>query len=66
MQTNMGTVDRAIRALVGLVLIALAFAGALPWWVGLIGLIPLGTAALASCPAYTMLGIRTCRAPTRP
>ncbi len=66
MQTNIGAVDRALRVLLGVALIALAFAGMVPWWVGLIGLVPLGTAALASCPLYTVLGIRTCRAPTRP
>jgi O-antigen ligase len=56
---NAGTVDRALRAIVGLVLIALALTGTIGAW-GWIGVIPLATAALGWCPAYTLLGIKTC------
>ena len=56
---NAGTVDRALRAIVGLVLIALAFTGTIGAW-GWIGVVPLFTAALGWCPAYTLLGIKTC------
>jgi O-antigen ligase len=55
---NAGTVDRALRAIVGLVLIALALTGTIGAW-GWIGVIPLATAALGWCPAYTLLGIKT-------
>jgi hypothetical protein len=55
---NMGMIDRAIRAVVGLGLIYWAVTGGPVWaW---IGLVPLLTAAIASCPAYSLLGINTC------
>lgn len=57
---NMGAADRAIRAIVGLVLIALVFVGPQTPW-GWIGLIPLATAVLSWCPAYSLIGIRTSR-----
>jgi hypothetical protein len=61
MQTNMGAADRVLRAVLGVVLILLPFVAGLPWWVAVIGLVPLATAALRSCPVYSLLGIRTCR-----
>lgn len=64
MQTNVGNVDRAVRAVLGLVLILLPFVAGLPWWVALIGAVALGTAAMRSCPLYTLLGVRTCRRTT--
>lgn len=56
---NVGSTDRAIRAVVGLALIALTLMGTLPVW-GWIGVIPLATAAIGWCPAYTLFGIKTC------
>ena len=56
---NAGTLDRALRAILGLVLIALALTGTIGAW-GWIGVIPLVTAALGWWPAYTLLGIKTC------
>ena len=58
MQINMGSVDRGARVVVGLVLISLVFIGPQTPW-GWIGLIPLATALIGWCPAYTLLGIRT-------
>lgn len=60
MKTNVGTLDRALRAIVGIVLLALVFVGPQTLW-GLIGIIPLGTAVFSSCPAYSLLGMKTCR-----
>lgn len=60
MTHNVGTLDRALRAIVGVVLIALVFVGPQTPW-GWIGLIPLGSALVGFCPLYTLLGIRTCR-----
>jgi hypothetical protein len=57
---NMGTVDRALRAIVGLVLISLVFVGPQTAW-GWIGIIPLATAVISWCPAYSLLGMRTCK-----
>lgn len=59
MLRNVGTVDRVLRTLVGLVLIALTLTGAIGVW-GWIGLVPLATALIGFCPAYPLLGINTC------
>ncbi|MBK8639674.1 MAG: DUF2892 domain-containing protein [Chromatiaceae bacterium] len=56
---NTGTIDRALRAIVGLLLIGLTLTGIIGVW-GWIGVVPLATAALGWCPAYTLLGIKTC------
>jgi Protein of unknown function (DUF2892) len=58
---NEGSLDRAVRVVAGLVLLSLVFVGPKSLW-GLIGLVPLATGLLGSCPAYTLLGIRTCPA----
>jgi hypothetical protein len=59
MDKNVGTVDRLVRMIVGLALIALVFVGPQTAW-GWIGVVPLLTASLSWCPLYTVLGIRTC------
>jgi len=59
MVENIGTIDRTARIVVGLVLLSLIFIGPQTWW-GLIGLVPLATAFMRSCPAYTLLGVNTC------
>jgi hypothetical protein len=56
---NVGTIDRAIRAIVGLGLIALVFVGPQTVW-GWIGVVPLVTAIIGWCPPYALLGINTC------
>ena len=61
MNVNIGTVDRGIRAIVGIVLLALIFVGPQSLW-GLIGLVPLATALMGYCPAYSLIGIKTCQA----
>jgi Protein of unknown function (DUF2892) len=62
MQANVGTVDRVIRIVAGVALIGLAVAGKIGVW-GYIGIVPLATALFRFCPAYTLLGIRTCPLP---
>jgi hypothetical protein len=52
--------DRVLRAVVGLALIALVFVGPQTAW-GWIGLVPLATAIFGWCPPYALLGISTCR-----
>jgi hypothetical protein len=59
MQTNVGGIDRIVRAVIGLALIALTWAGTISPW-GWIGVMPLLTAALGFCPIYTMLGFSSC------
>jgi len=59
MDKNVGSVDRVLRAVVGLALIAIALVGPKTPW-GWIGLVPLITAGMSWCPLYTVLGIKTC------
>ena len=61
MEKNVGSMDRTLRIAVGLGMLSLVFLldGGLRW-IGLLGLVPLSTALLGYCPAYTLLGIRTC------
>ena len=59
MKVNVGLIDRLARALLGIVLLALTFTGAIGLW-GWIGVVPLATAALGFCPLYTVLGLSTC------
>ena len=59
-KTNVGGADRILRIVVGLVLIALVFVGPKTAW-GWIGIIPLATGFLRTCPAYSLLGISTCK-----
>lgn len=64
MSPNIGGLDRVLRLVVGVALIAFALLAPaeISWsWVGWIGVVPLVTALLRWCPAYTLLGIRTCR-----
>ncbi|TNF29055.1 MAG: DUF2892 domain-containing protein [Deltaproteobacteria bacterium] len=56
---NEGTLDRALRVLVGIALILLVFVGPKTLW-GLVGIVPLATGLLGSCPLYTLFGLRTC------
>lgn len=56
---NVGTIDRAVRALAGLLLIALAVFGEGMTW-GWIGIIPLATSVMSYCPAYSIFGLNTC------
>jgi len=59
MKPNEGTVDRALRVLAGLILLALTFNGTLGAW-GWLGIVPVITGAVGYCPLYAVLGIRTC------
>jgi len=63
MNKNVGTIDRTIRAIVGLVGIALFATGFVEGTLGIIalvvGIVLLGTAAIGWCPPYSLLGINT-------
>lgn len=63
-QKNMGSLDRIIRIVAGLALVAAAASESLGAW-AYIGIVPIVTAALGSCPAYSLLGFRTCRSPNQ-
>lgn len=55
MNKNIGSVDRVIRIIIGIVLIALTLNGNIGAW-GWIGIIPLATALINFCPLYRILG----------
>jgi len=59
MKANIGTIDRVVRILAGLVLIGLAFSGTIGVW-GYVGVVLLLTGFVRVCPAYSILGINTC------
>jgi hypothetical protein len=59
MDTNIGTIDRAFRVAIGLVLLSLAFIGPKTPF-GYIGLVPLLTAGVGFCPLYKVIGLSTC------
>jgi len=59
MKINVGTLDRVIRILAGVVLIGLAITGNIGPW-GYIGVVPLLTGFVRVCPAYSLLGVNTC------
>ena len=58
MKINVGSADRILRIVAGLVLIALAATGTVGWW-GWLGVIPLATGLFRVCPAYGLLGVNT-------
>lgn len=60
MKANVGGVDRVIRIVVGLALIAWALIGGGPMWAW-IGVVLLATALINFCPAYALLGMSTCK-----
>ncbi len=64
MSANVGSIDRILRVIIGLVMIAYAIPigfSSTGWnWVGWIGVIPLATAAFGFCPLYTIFGMNTC------
>lgn len=60
---NEGIVDRGLRIILGLFLLALVVAGP-KTWLGLIGLVPLVTGFVGFCPIYRVFGIST-RGPTQ-
>jgi DUF2892 family protein len=64
MTANVGMIDRVIRIVIGILLIAFALRLGFPetgWnWIGWIGVIPILTAIFGYCPAYSLIGLSTC------
>ena len=69
MTTNVGTIDRVLRAVLGIVLLYLAFLSGLPLFAeglpkyaaAIIGIVMLVTSTLKLCPLYSVLGLKTCK-----
>ncbi len=59
MKANVGGIDRILRIVIGLVLIALTLTGTIGVW-GWIGVVPLLTGAFSFCPLYPLLGFSSC------
>lgn len=62
MKKNVGSIDKVVRVILGLVIIALGILNQ-SWW-GLVGVLPIFTATLGWCPAYLPFGISTCKTKT--
>ncbi len=62
---NEGTIDRAARVALGLGLLSITVLGPQTLW-GPLGLVPLATGPLGSCPIYSLLGLNTCPLDQRP
>ena len=61
MKTNVGTIDRIIRVIIGLGILGAGYY--FKNWLGLIGIVPLLTAFVGFCPAYLPFGLNTCAKP---
>ena len=59
MKFNVGGLDRILRIVLGLALIALAATGTVGWW-GWLGVVPLLTGVVRFCPLYPLVGMNTC------
>jgi hypothetical protein len=59
MKANVGTIDRVLRIVAGLVLVGLAASGTIGMW-GYIGVVPLLTGLFRFCPVYPLIGLNTC------
>ena len=57
---NVGSLDRTLRIVLGIVLISLVFVGPQTAW-GWLGVIPLATGLFGTCPAYRLIGFNSCK-----
>ncbi len=64
MAVNEHPFERILRVVLGLTLIGLAFSGGIGAW-GYIGVVPLLTGIIGSCPLYSVFGFSTCPTGTR-
>ncbi len=60
LKANVGGIDRILRVIVGLALITATLLGLIGVW-GWIGVVPVLTGLFRFCPAYSLLGIKTCK-----
>jgi len=69
MTTNLGTIDRVFRLLLGIILLAAPFVSGLAMFESstatiisvVAGIVMVGTSAMKFCPLYRVFGIRTCK-----
>lgn len=61
MKANVGSVDRVLRVILGVILLSMLVWAPEPWrYVGLVGVVPIVTALISFCPLYALLGMNTC------
>lgn len=60
MKINVGSADRVLRIVAGLILIGLTITGTIGVW-GWVGVIVLATGVFSFCPAYSLMGVKTCK-----
>lgn len=63
MTRNVGGIDKVLRIIVGVALLLFAITGVPATgynWLGWLGIVPILTAFVGFCPAYTLLGMNTC------
>ncbi len=65
MKANVGSIDRALRIIAGVLLVVLAATGVIGVW-GWIGIVPILTGTTRFCPAYLPFGFSTCKTATAP
>lgn len=65
MTKNVGQTDKIARIAIGALLIVLALTGTIGAW-GWIGVVPLATGLMGSCPVLSLLGMNTCSTETKP
>lgn len=58
MKTNVGSIDRLVRVVIGCAILGAGYYFK-SWW-GLVGVLPLLTAIVGFCPAYLPFGLNTC------
>nr|WP_155774167.1 DUF2892 domain-containing protein [Rhodovulum sp. MB263] len=56
---NVGGLDRALRIIIGALMVIAALVGYSNWL--LIGIVPLATGLMSSCPLYSLIGVNTCK-----
>ena len=62
MHRNIGTTERWLRVIVGLIILSLIYFIDSNWrWIGLVGIVPLTTTLVGWCPVYALFGISTCK-----
>ena len=60
MTTNIGTIDRAARVVLGIIIVTLTALGKISPW-GWLGVMLIITGAIKFCPAYSLFGFKTCK-----
>lgn len=66
MEANVDSLDRGVRVVIGLALLSLLFVlNGDARWLGLIGVVPVATAAFRFCPLYRVVGLSTCPLATK-